>query len=135
MVIRSLSNIVTTNDILINYNHCILHFLDLENLNLTKQYLKLAWGQGSIGENHLYLINIEAGNKHPSLNFSEMFDFERMIIVSSSGVGMLDICMKSKTFLKMKHSQKTKHIISPNEFAKNDGFFTRILAWAPKTGK
>ena len=95
-MIRSISNSVDTADVLPNYNHCILHFLNLENPNLMKQYIKLAWSQGSIGANHLYLVNIEADNKQVmfkenrqlGLNFSEIFDFERLIIVSSYGVGM-----------------------------------------------
>ena len=88
IIIRSLSTRVTKSDVLPNHSECVIHFLDMQNFNLSKEYLKSAWNEGSIGANHLYLINMRYV-KLAELAFSELFDFKRLILAVSDGVGIL----------------------------------------------
>ena len=88
IIIRSLSTRITTKDVLPNHNYCVIHFLDAKNFNLSKEYLKLAWSEGSIGANHLYLVNMREMNI-AGLNFSELYDFKRLILAVSDGVGIV----------------------------------------------
>ena len=82
IIIRSLSTRVTKSDVLPNHSECVIHFLDMQNFNLSKEYLKSAWNEGSIGANHLYLVNMRHMNMG-GLNFSELFDFKRLILAVS----------------------------------------------------
>ena len=68
-----------------NYNKCIVHYLDL-NTNLTVNYLKSAWSAGSLGQNDIYLANVKDNIQLASLNFSELFDFKRIFVITSSKV-------------------------------------------------
>ena len=69
--------------VLKNYNECIIHFLDIENVNLTKEYLKTAWNERSYGRNHIFLANIGSIDQLTHLNISEIFDFQRLFIAIS----------------------------------------------------
>ena len=75
--------------VLQNYNECILHFLDIENVNLTKEYLKAAWNARSYGRNHIFLANIGSIDQLAHLNISEIFDFQRLFVAISYKVGPL----------------------------------------------
>ena len=75
--------------VLQNYNECIIHFLDIGNVNLTKEYLKAAWNARSFGKNHIFLANIGPLDQLIHLNISEIFDFQRLFIAISYKVGPL----------------------------------------------
>ena len=81
-------------------NNCIVHFLDL-NVNQTKAYLKSAWTAGSTGASDFYLAHVEDNDQLAYLNFSQIFDFQRILIVTFSGV----LCSSS--------FQYTLDVISP----------------------
>ena len=68
-----------------NHNKCIVHYLDL-NTSLTVNYLKSAWSAGSIGQNDIYLTYVKDNIQLASLNFSELFDFKRIFVITSSKV-------------------------------------------------
>ena len=78
-MIRAVKGKISPSAILPNNNICLVHFLDL-NINRTRDYLKLAWSAGSIGANHLYLVNIEDNKMLDLMNFTEIFDFQRLLI-------------------------------------------------------
>ena len=85
---RSVRGKITQAELLPNLNKCIVHLLDL-NINLTKEYLLSAWSARTIRSNDFYLANIKDNNQLPYLNFSEIFDFQRIAIVKSSNVRMV----------------------------------------------
>ena len=87
-MMTSVSKKITRADVLPNLNICIVHLLDL-NINLTKEYLLSAWSANSIGSQHLYLVNIKDSNELLYLNFSEMFDFQKIAIVKPYEVRVL----------------------------------------------
>ena len=78
-MIRAVKGNISPSSILPNNNMCLVHFLDL-NINRTRDYLKLSWSAGSIGANHIYLINIEDNKMVDRMNFTEIFDFQRLLI-------------------------------------------------------
>ena len=82
-MIKAISGKVLPHKVLHNNNECIIHFLDFENVNLTKEYLKSAWSAGSLRRNHVYLASIESTDQLTHLNFSEIFDFQRLYIALS----------------------------------------------------
>ena len=84
-IIRAISENVIGSEILPN-NKCIIHYIDIGSMNLTKEYLKSAWTEGSIGATHFYLIKIGSIEHLGSLNFSKIFDFKRLFLATSSGV-------------------------------------------------
>ena len=88
-MIKAISGKVTRPEPFPNINKCIIHFLDIESMIITQQYLKLAWSAGSVGAYHFYWIKIEAMKNLLSLNYSEIFDFQRLFIYTSSGVSTL----------------------------------------------
>ena len=61
-MIRAISGKGTGPESLPNINKCIIHFLHIESMIITQQYLKSAWSAGSIGTNHFYWIKVEAMN-------------------------------------------------------------------------
>ena len=62
---------------------CLVSFLDISNNNITKAYLKLAWNAGAIGARDSYVVTVKTVNHIKSLNFTEIFDFKRMLIATS----------------------------------------------------
>ena len=56
-IIRAISENVIGSETLPN-NKCIIHLIDIGNMNLTKEYLKSAWKEGSIGATNFYLIKM-----------------------------------------------------------------------------
>lgn len=85
-MIKSLTGEIIQDDVLPSNKRCIVHFVDFELVNRTKDYLKSAWKAGLIGSNHHYLIEIGDLARLPSLKFSEIFDFQRLFIAASIGV-------------------------------------------------
>ena len=75
--------------VLHNNNECSFHFLDIENVNLIKEYLKAAWNARSYGRNNIFLANIGHMDQLTHLNISEIFDFQRLFIAISDKVGPL----------------------------------------------
>ena len=65
-----------------HHDNCIVHFLDIANINITKEYLKSAWNAGKYGKTDYYLISIEAITQVSLFNFSEIFDFQRLFITT-----------------------------------------------------
>ena len=63
----------------------MVHFLDIVNINLTIVYLKSAWSAGAIGAYDFYLLVIDV-DQVDSLNISEIFDFKRLLIATTSKV-------------------------------------------------
>ena len=88
-MVSSVSKEISQADILPNLNKCIVHLLDL-NINLTKEYLISAWSTNSIGSQDFYLANIKNNNELIHLNFTEMFDFQRIVIIKSSEVSLVE---------------------------------------------
>ena len=75
--------------ILKSYNKCLLHFLDIASIKLAREYLESAWKAGAIGRNDVYFVAIEGINQAALLNFSKIFDFQRLWITVSSEVWKL----------------------------------------------
>ena len=73
-------------DVLDSQDKCILHYLDIGNINLTKAYLKSAWNAGALGANDFYVVTVEDLSQVALLNLSKIFDFKRLWIAASSGV-------------------------------------------------
>ena len=134
MIIKAISGKVSPSEVLYNNNECIIHFLDIENSNITKEYLKSAWSAGSLRKDHIYLANMGPTDHLSHLNFSEIFDFQRLYISLSYKVQPsfqltpLDK-IRSATF-----QRNIRKIIHPSEFWKNEGLFHQVSTWAPKTG-
>ena len=70
-------------DVLDSQDKCILHYLDIGNINLTKAYLKSAWNAGALGANDFYVVTVEDLSQVALLNFSKIFDFQRLWITTS----------------------------------------------------
>jgi hypothetical protein len=87
-----------------SYSHCLLHFVDLSDTELSVKYIKSAWSNDALGSNHVYAINLREGEKAlQELNFLEIFDFQRMFVYYPSTVS---IQMHSK------YAQTEHHIFS-----------------------
>jgi hypothetical protein len=66
-------------------SHCLVHFIDLSDAILSAEYVKLAWINDALGSNNLYVIYLRDGKDAlQKLNFSEIFDFQRMFVVYES---------------------------------------------------
>lgn len=85
-MVKTITGPETSVEILQSQNKCILHFLDIANINITRAYLKSAWNAGALGPKDFYLLAIENINQVPLLNFSEIFDFQRLLIAATSVV-------------------------------------------------
>ena len=83
-MIKAIAESEVPTEIFRNHGKCTIHFLDIASTNTTKEYLKLAWNAGAVGANDIYLVTIEAINQLGLLNVSEIFDFQRMFIATSS---------------------------------------------------
>ena len=100
MIIRVISGRqVTQNEVIPNHNKCLIHFLDLDNLYLIKEYLKAAWKSGSVGGSQLYFVNVGSAYQMAYLNSSEMFDFQKLLIATSAGVRIPYICLNQNHFI------------------------------------
>ena len=86
-MIRTITGREASTEILRGHNKCLVHFLAISNLNLTEAYLKSSWNAGAVGTNDFYLVITDAINQAAILNFSEIFDFQRILIVTLSKVG------------------------------------------------
>ena len=77
---------------------CILHFLDVASINLTIDYLKSAWSAGAVDANNYFLVSI-IGMKHIArLNFTEIFDFQKLLMTTSSVVRTMKNILKKKSY-------------------------------------
>ena len=63
-----------------NHNKCIVHYLDISNIDLTIEYLKTAWQTGSIDQRHLYCVTSTYQNLANLLKYTDIADFQRLII-------------------------------------------------------
>jgi hypothetical protein len=73
--------------VLPSYNHCLVHFVDLSDTELSVKYIKSAWTNEALGSNHVYAINLREGKKAlQKLNFVEIFDFQRIFVYYPSTV-------------------------------------------------
>ena len=72
--------------ILESHNRCLLHFLDIASIKLTREYLESAWSAGAIGGNDVYIVTLEGINQVALLNISRIFDFKRLWITASTEV-------------------------------------------------
>ena len=86
-MVRSVKGNMTQADTLPNLNRCIVHILDL-NINLTREYLTSIWSPVSIGSQNFYFAKIEETDDLDYLNFSKIFDFQRVAIAKSFKVRM-----------------------------------------------
>ena len=73
-------------EILESHKKCLLHFLNIASINLTRQYLESTWSAGAIGGNDVYFVTLDDINQLALLNFSKIFDFQRLLIIASSEV-------------------------------------------------
>ena len=85
IMMRSYSTLTEDiSEVLPNHSACVIHFLPTFNLNLTLHYLKSAWRSGSISANHIYLVaNIKPTYDRAILDLNEVFDFQRLFVISS----------------------------------------------------
>ena len=83
IVIKTIREGETSTAIIRRHNTCLVHFLEISNINLTKVYLKSAWKAGAVGANDYYLVTLESKHQVALLNFSEIFDFQRLLIAKS----------------------------------------------------
>ena len=106
-LIKSVGEGITRAEVLPNRNKCIVHFLDL-NANRTLDYLESAWNAGAIGHNHFYLCNLQESDRLASLNFTDIFDFQRIFLITTSKVCLvfrqyIDIIFPTNILLLAKH--------------------------------
>ena len=82
-MIRAIEGKITSDDVIQNYNRCIVHFLDIANTTTMKEYLKLAWSAGSFNANNIYFIYHLRGhtNEQANLNFPGLLDFQKVNLV------------------------------------------------------
>ena len=136
-LIKAVAESVVPAEIIPNHNKCIVHYLDLD-VDLTIKYLKSAWSAGSIGQNDFYLAKVDDNTMLASLNFSEIFDFRRIFVITNFKV-WFESLQKSKQlyFSNENHlsfQQNIKLIMQPNAYSINDGFFNQVATWRPKIG-
>ena len=82
-MIKTIREGETSTAIIRRHNTCLVHFLEISNINLTEVYLKSAWNAGAVGANDYYLVTLESKHQVALLNFSEIFDFQRLLIAKS----------------------------------------------------
>ena len=87
-MLRSIRGNVTKADLILNQNECIVHLLDM-NINLTKEYLLVAWSERLTRSQDFYCVHINDYNQLKYLKFSEIFDFQGIAIIKSSKVRMV----------------------------------------------
>ena len=87
-VLRSIGGKIGQHDLLPHQNKCIVHILDL-NINMTKEYLLSAWSSSLFGSQNFYLVNVKDHNQLMQLNFSQLYDFQRIAIVQTSKVSTM----------------------------------------------
>ena len=73
-------------EIIKSHNKCLLHILNIASIKQTRKYLESAWSAGAIGGNDVYFVTLEGINQVVLLNFSKIFDFQRLWITASSEV-------------------------------------------------
>jgi hypothetical protein len=72
-----------------SFSHCLVHFVDLSDTELSVKYIKSAWSNKALGSNHVYAINLREGEEAlQKLNFVEIFDFQRMFVYYPSTVSI-----------------------------------------------
>ena len=74
-------------EILRDHTTCLIHFLVITNMNSIEAYLKSAWSAGAVGASHFYLLAIDAKKLSTILNLREIFDFQKILIATSTKVG------------------------------------------------
>ena len=58
---------------------CTVHFIDIEEVNATRRYLKHTWSAGLLGANNIHLVNVKSDQMQlTALKFQEIFDFQRL---------------------------------------------------------
>ena len=64
-------------------SRCLLHFIDISDMNIAAGYLKAAWESGSTGSSHFYLVKAQNGSSwgvSPDQKMAYIFDFKRLFI-------------------------------------------------------
>ena len=133
-MIRTITGREDSTEILRGHNKCLVHLLAISNLNLTEAYLKSAWSVGAVGSNNFYLVTTEAINQAAVFNFSEIFDFQRILIVTLSLSKVGEKVLSEKIANKPLFQKNIRQIVTPNEFAGSKGLFRTMTTWGPKTG-
>ena len=59
---------------------CLVHYLDSKNLETSLAYLESAWNSGSLGTDHIYIVNVESKEQLQIFNLTYIFDFKRLFI-------------------------------------------------------
>ena len=72
-----------------NHKKCIVHYLDNTNVHLAIEYLKSAREAGAIGHEHLYCLSSTRQNLVDLLNYTDIVDFQRLIIIVPVTVSIL----------------------------------------------
>ena len=85
MMIKSIRGKDTPTTLIRSQDRCMVHFVDIADISLTKEYVMSAWNAGAIGKYDFYLLPI-AIDQFGALNFSEIFDFKRLLTVTKSRV-------------------------------------------------
>ena len=73
-------------EILRDHTKCLVHFLVITNMNSIEAYIKSAWSAGAVGASDFYFITIEAKKLSTILSLNEIFDFQNILIATSSMV-------------------------------------------------
>ena len=80
-MLKAVSTESTVKQVLPNHNQCIVHYIDISNTHLAIEYLKAAWHAGSINHRHLYCVSSPVENLIELLNFTNIVDFQRLVII------------------------------------------------------
>ena len=87
-MIKAIREVETPTTIIRSRNRCMVHFLDIMNINLTNVYLKSAWNAGAVGAYDLYLL-VKDLDHVATLDLREIFDFKRLLIATTPRVWKL----------------------------------------------
>jgi hypothetical protein len=75
--------------VLPSYSHCLVHFVDLRDAELSVKYIKSAWYNDATGSNHVYAIRLREGEDVlQKFNFVEIFDFQRIFLYYQHSVSL-----------------------------------------------
>ena len=87
-MIKAIREGETPTTIIRGRNRCMVHFLDIMNINLTNVYLKSAWNAGAVGAYDFYLL-VKDLDQVATLDYREIFDFKRLLIATAPKVWKL----------------------------------------------
>ena len=64
----------------VHSSRCLVHYLDKKNPETSLAYLKSAWDSESLGNDHIYIVNVDSKEQLQIFNLTYIFDFKRLFI-------------------------------------------------------